>query len=192
MSDIDGLLMALDQRTITQKVELAHDQARAQYPLRANTVDGFDEFAQVIGNYYSYHFEKCVCPGATLPQIEARARAKELLERQYANQGGSLVSAYNDAHDGTHGGMRVLLDIIAENLKAESVERYTREMFDRYVAPHDHRRKVEIIRQFFAACADHLSGCDLEDPGRYATKYEDLIRAYVSGLRRLASLYRNL
>ncbi|MGA2497752.1 MAG: hypothetical protein ABSH20_08425 [Tepidisphaeraceae bacterium] len=193
MSEIQGLLAALDETTITHKVLKAHDQARARYGLRENTVGNFDEFARTIGHYYNYHFGRCISQGGILSSTESSGRAKELLEQHYRPQGGNIVSAYNDAHDGTHGGLRVILDVIAEGLKAESAERYTREAFDRFVAPHDWNRKVEIIRQFFRRCGANLSPwCDTENAERYAANFEELIRAYVNGLRKLSSMFRNI
>lgn len=101
--------------------------------------------------------------------------------------------AYNDAHDGTNGGMRVVLDTIAEGLKAESVERYIRDAFDRYVAPISWEQKVTIIRQFIARCGIHLASSIRSDqPERYAQNYQELIRSYVSGLQRTSSIFRRL
>ena len=68
------------------------------------------------------------------PISEAAGRAKEILEQEYRRRGGDLVTAFH-VHDGTNGGLRVVLDTIAEGLKAESVERYIRDAFDRHVAP---------------------------------------------------------
>ena len=48
------------------------------------------------------------------------------MESEYKRQGGNLMSAYKDANDGTNGGMRIILDAIADHLKEESVERYIR------------------------------------------------------------------
>ena len=75
MSDIQDLLAALSQRTITEQVALPHDQARARYPLWSITVGTFDEFTQVISDYYNYHFSTCVSKGASLTASEASDRA---------------------------------------------------------------------------------------------------------------------
>ena len=127
MPAITSLLAALDERTIAQRVAILHDEARMRFPLRANTVPSWDQFSELIGDYYNHHFTSCVSNGGGLSRSEATGRAKEILEREYRRQNGDIVSAYNDAHDGTNGGLRLVLDKITEGLKAESVERYMRD-----------------------------------------------------------------
>lgn len=193
MPSITGLIHELDERTIAQRVGLPHDETRMRYPLHSNTVAGFDEFSNTIGDYYNYHFTACVSRGGHLSRSEASGRAKELLEKEYRRRNGDIVTAYNDAHDGTNGGMRVVLDTIAEGLKADSVERYTRDAFDRHVAPNSWEDKVEIIRQFIAFCGPLLSSSvSAGQPERYAHNYQELIKAYVDGLQRASSVFRRL
>jgi hypothetical protein len=193
MGTIDTLLAALDERTIARSIGIRHDEVRMRYPLRSNTVDDFNAFSQVISDYYNYHFTACISGGGSLSPGEAAGRAKELLEREYRRANGDIVTAFNDACDGTNGGLRVVLDKIAEGLKAESVERYIREMFDRHVAPNAWEQKVEIIRQFIACCGVHLSASIRADqPERYAHNYNELIRSYVDALERTSSVFRRL
>jgi len=193
MNAIETLLAALDERALAREVGLAHDEARLHFPLKHNTVDTFDEFTAIIGNYYNHHFSRAIAGRAKLPEPEARSRAKELLEREYRRRHGDIVSAFNDAHDGTNGGLRVILDTIADGLKAESIERYARDVFDRHVAPNSWEDKVEIIRQFIARCGLELSSSIQRDqPERYAQNYRDLIEAYVQGLRQTSSVFRRL
>jgi len=180
MSSLENLLGAMDEVTIAQSVGISHDEARMNYSLTQNTVGGFDEFTDVISDYYNYHVNHCVVHGGYLSSSEAAGRAKELLEQEYRRQGGNMITAYNDAHDGTNGGLRVVLDKIAEQLKTESVERYLRDAFDRYVDPTSWEQKVEIIRQFLTHYGHLLSSTiRVDQPERYAQNYEELIRAYV-------------
>ena len=191
MGNIDTLLSALDERTIASKIAISNDETRMQYPLRSNTVSSFDEFSNIIGDYYNYHFTKCVSGGGSLSTAEAGGRAKEIIEREYRKRGGDIVSACNNAQDGTNGGMRAVLDIIAEGIKAESVERYIREMFDRHVSPNSWEDKVNIIRQFIRRCGGELAGSvDLQQPEAYASNYEGLIRSYVIALQQTSSMFR--
>ena len=104
MASIHSLLAALDERTIAQRIGIANDETRMRYPLRSNTVRSFDEFSNVIGDYYNYHFTSCVSGGGSLSRAEAAGRAKEILEREYRRQsGGDIVGAFNDAHDRIRG-----------------------------------------------------------------------------------------
>ena len=193
MAAINSLMTELDERTIAQRLAIAHDEARLQYPLQANTVGSFHQFGNIITDYYNYHYTRCVSRGGRLPASESYGRAKELLEREYRKRGGDIVSAFNDAHDGTNGGMRVVLDTIAEGLKAEVIERYITDCFDRYVTPNSWEQKVEIIRQFISYCGNMLSSSVAAgQPQRYAHDYSGLIRSYIEGLQRTSSMFRRL
>lgn len=193
MSNASELLKALDERTIAQKVGIPHDEARAQYPLRRNTVGTFDEFSAVIGDYYAYHFTRCVARGGSLPNVEAQGRAKETVTQEYRRRRGDVMTAFGDARDGTNGGLRHILDIVADSLKAESVEHYIGEMFDRYVARDNWEQKVQTIRDFISQCGVDLStSIDTAHPERYAQNYVELIRAYINAKAQVSSAFRRL
>ncbi len=193
MGSITSLLSAINEQTIARRIGIPHDEARMRYPLRSITVGSFGEFSDVIADYYNYHFTSCVSHGGTLPRSEAASRAKELLEREYRRQSGDIVTAFNDGSDGTNGGMRGVLDKLADGIKAESVERYIREMFDQHVAPNAWEEKVSIIRSFISQCGAYLSSSiHSHQPERYAQNWQELIRAYVAGLQRTSSIFRRM
>ncbi len=193
MVSIGNILSSLDEKTIAQRVGIPHDEARMRFALQCNTVADFDAFSNAIADYYAYHFRQCVSNGGSLSRAEAAGRAKELLEQEYRRRNGDIVSAFNDAHEGTNGGMRAVLDTIAEGLKAESVKRYTREVFDRSVAPSSWEDKLEIIKQFICRCGMDLStSIRADQPERYAQNYSELITSYVEALQRTSSVFRRL
>ncbi len=191
MGSINALLDALDERTIARKIGIQNDETRMAYRLHSNIVSSFDNFNDVIADYYNYHFTRCVSGGGGLSRSEAGGRAKEIIEKEYRKRGGDIVSAYNNAQDGTNGGMRAILDIIAEGIKAESVERYIRDVFDRHVAPSSWDEKVDIIRQFILYCGGQLDGSvRAAQPEAYASNYEQLIRSYVNALQQTSMMFR--
>ena len=193
MATIDSLLSAIDEQTIAKQIGIPHDEARIHFSLESNTVGDFDEFTSLIGNYYNHHFSTCVSNGGSLSSADASGRAKEILERDYRRRNGDLVSAYNNAHDGTDGGVRAIVDILAEGLKAEAVERYIRDMFDKHIAPNSWEDKVEVIRQFIDRCGGQLSpAIQADQPERYAQNFNELIRSYVAGLQQTSSIFRRL
>lgn len=191
MGSLDYLLAMIDEQAIARNVSIPHDEARMRYSLRKNTVSNFDEFAGLIADYYNHHVSQCVMHGGYLSRTESAGRAKQILEQEYRRQGGTIVTAFNDAQDGTNGGLRVVLDRIAEALKTESVERYIRDAFDRYVAPNSWEQKVDIMRQFISRFGHLLSSSiRANQPERYAHNYEELIRSYVDSLKRTSSIFR--
>lgn len=193
MSSIDSLIQALDERTIAQRVGRKHDDARVRYRLDSSTVPSWKEFEDQIGGYYSYHYAQCVSVGGRLDPGDARSRAKELLEREYRRKRGDIVAAFTDARDGVNGGLREVLDILAEGLKAEAIQRYVRNCFDSHVPPPDFESKVEYIRELFERLGPHLAGSvQLDRPERYAREYQTVIEAYVEGLRQTSSVFRRL
>ena len=190
---IQNLIAELDERALAQAVGIPHDEMRMRYRLRSNTVANFDDFSLIIAHYYSVHFTTCISGGGRLSRNQSASRAKEIIEREYKRKGGDIVTAFNDAKDGTNGGMRRILDIIAERLKEEAVEYHIRDTFDRYVTPNSWGQKVEIIKQFIQRYGGFLGAAIRPNqPERYAQNYQELIRSYVSALRATSSIFRKL
>ena len=193
MAKIDTLLNALDERSLAQYVGIGHDEARMHYSLRYNTIRTFDEFSDLIGDYYNHHFSRCVARGGSLSTAEAVSRAKQILEKEYRKRHGDISAAFNNAYDGTNGGMRAILDLLAEGIKAEAVENYIREVFDRLVAPNSWEDKVQIVSEFINRCGGLIaSSIRADQPERYAQNYNDLIRSYVDALQQTSSMFRRL
>jgi hypothetical protein len=91
------------------------------------------------------------------------------------------------------GGMRVVLDTLAEGLKSRAVGNYVRDVFDRHVAPHSWEDKVEMIRQFIAQCGAYLSASIQTDQvERYAHDYYPLINEYLRSLHSTSAMFRRL
>jgi len=193
MINIQNLINEIDETNLSREVGIHHDHARISYQLHSNTVNSFAEFTSIIGDYYNHHFSTCISSGGSLSDHEAASKAKELLERHYDRQNGDIVTAFNDAYNGTNSGLRSILDIIADGLKVGSMNRYIRNVFDQMIAPNRWEDKVEIIRQFIEYCGFQFSTALHKDQAeRYASNYKGLIQAYVNGLKETSSIFRRL
>lgn len=189
---ITSLTAMLEERHIAREIGIPHDEARMRFSLQSNTVGSFEEFTELLADYLNHHHAECLT-GGRFSHSEAASRAKEIVGQEYRRKGGDIVSAYNDAHEGTNGGMRAVLDIIADRLKTESVENYIQDVFDRIVAPNSFEDKVTIMTQFISAFGSQLSTSIQQDrPERYAHDYKNLIRAYVVSLQNTSSMFRRL
>ena len=192
MVSIKALLEELDERVIAKKVGIPNDEARISFEIKKNTVENFDEFSRIIGDYYNHHVKQCVSRGGSLSPSEASGRAKEILNREYRRHSGDVVTAFNDSHDGLNGGLRFVLDTIANSIKSECVELYIRDVFDRHVTPNSWDKKVEIVRQFINQ--NRLvfgSSINRGPPEEHAHNYEKLIRSYVNGLKETSNIFRS-
>jgi hypothetical protein len=193
MVSIKTLLAALDERQIAREVGLPRDEARNSFRLQRNTVETFREFEDILADYMSHDFSCCVAKGASLRRCDALGEAKRLIENQYRRRGGNIVTAFNDAQQGTHMGVRGLLDMLCEAKKAIALEDYVRDCFDRHVAPNAWAEKVELMRQFLQAVGPILDkSIDINDPERYAADYTDLVRGYTDSLEQTSSMFRRL
>ena len=191
MAAIDSLLAELNERTLAQRVAILHDEARLRYMLRRNTVDSFAEFSEVITDYYNHHCR--LVSGAPVPDAEALGCAKDILEHAYRRRHLDIAMAINDAVEGTNGGIRAILDLIADGLKEEFLRRHVRNVFDRYVTPNKWDEKVEIMRQFIQRCGPPFgSAIQADAPERYAFHYKDLVNDYVEALRKTSPAFRQL
>ncbi len=74
MAVIDNLFRELDETYIAKEVARAHDSARMRYALSSNTVRTWDEYAEVVADYTSYHHRCCVAEGGTLGGTDAVGR----------------------------------------------------------------------------------------------------------------------
>jgi len=192
MSTIDNLLKAMNESTISREVGLKHDNARIRYQLQNNTVTSYEEFIQIIGDYYNFHF--CFVRGCgSMAQSDAQAEARRIVEQAYRRDNGDIVSAFRDASDSLNSGMRGILDKIAEALKFEDIESYIKAVFERYVSPASWEQKVEIIGQFIHKYGPVISSLvEVDRPEQYAQNYQELIRLYMENLRRCSSVFRRL
>lgn len=193
MSAFDDLMNEINELTIARQVALPHDEALLSFRLRSNVVGDFDEFRAITGTFCAHQFNHCIARGGSLSPVDAEGMAFEIIEQDYRRRGGTIVTAYNDAHTGTNGGFLGVLRIVNEGLKSQSVERHIRNAFNKYVTPNSWEQRVEIIRQFFRKCGALLSSSiDLDHPERYARDCEAIIREYSRGLQSISSSLRRL
>ena len=193
MVSYDSLARALDEREIADRVAIPHDDVRARYALPKNRVATFGEFTEWITSYYIYHYTTCVAPGAHLNRADAASEAKNVLESQLRRGEGDINTYFVRARDGLDGGMRVVIDTLAEGLKGRAVTNYVRHVFDQHVSPESFKDKVEIIRQFIRSCGPQLSASIRADEiERYAHDWQALVNEYSHSLQRTSAMFRRL
>lgn len=184
---IDDLLDEISPELVAQRVGSAHDTARLSYSCPVRGIATLSDFETAITDYYQHHFTSCIGRGGRISQVNARGRAREIVDASYRSRGGNFLSAFRECRDGIGHGLRGILDIICDELKAEGEERYIRDAFDRHVCPSSWRDRVDIMRQFLERYGTYIPCEGRRTPEEYANDYEDLILAYVHALRKVRS-----
>lgn len=192
-TELQQLLDALSETAIARNVYEKHDDVRSKYTLESNKVSSEDEFYSIVGDYYNYHYSATITQGGQMREGKATQQATKALERAYRRKGQDSTLAFRNAQQGLDGGLRRVLDAIADEIKAEDEEDYMDEVFAKYVKRHTYEKRVEIIRQFIDHC-DALLGEEIERsrPEAYADNYKDLIRSYLHTARGISQKFRSM
>ena len=189
---VESLLSALNEVTIAREVGTAHDNARMAYRPALQRIDSYEAFEDLVGDYVIYHHERCVARGGQLSRAQAIGMGEAMLDQAYRREGGNKLTAFHDVRDSTNGGVRSIFDRLADAFKEEAVEFYMRRVFANHVSPEDWTGRVALMREFLNVYGHLLDpSIDLDSPERYTSKTEEIIRAYISGLRRTSNMFRS-
>ena len=191
MPDAKTLINEIKNETFDENEGYKHDVARMEYREPMPLVKTYEEFSWLIGDYLNHHNSICNSTGLRLPEYKARSLAKEILNQAYQRRGGNIDSAFKDACERANGGVRYILDVLADELKAKAMELYIRDAFDRNVAPNSWSQKVEIVAQFMRLNYHLISSKIREQPPeQYAHNYEELIRSFINGVQQASNVFR--
>jgi len=189
MDRIDALFLALDDVTVAREVTKKHDDARMAYPLPPE-INTYEDFLTVLGDYYQYHYSKCIVIGGTMTSYDAKGEALNLASQVNRKD---PMEMFRDAEYGTNGGIRNILDKIVDELKNRSSQNYSRSVFSKYVKKDDPKDCEEIARQLVGKYK-HLLGSDIDsnNPERYKDKLEELILEIVQAITHYGKGYRRV
>jgi hypothetical protein len=189
---VNDVLERISEQSLAQTMGLAIDHARVSYLLESALVESADEFFRVITAFY-LHLLRHTCVQVEYTDKESAApEAYALLERTYTKNGG-INAAILEAREGTHGGLRKVLDDITEHFKKEEQEKYINRILGEVLDPLDWNRKVEFTTIFLNRI-QHLLPEDLKSasPKQFAHHYGQLVRLYVESKDRFANYIHSL
>lgn len=184
---IPQLIHALQPRTVASEVTRAIDLRAMHSPSDFEKLRTFNGYREELGRHYSHVY------GQPLSAAEAEGRAERIVDREYHERGGNIVSAYQDAVESTNGGLLAHRQMITEAIKGEATEYYVQATFSRFFDRSSWEERVEAVRAFIAYCGHDLAGLiDPDNPARYAKDIQELVRSFVAALHRNAALFRRL
>ena len=168
------------------------DAARAAYTLDHVTVESDHEFYEIVASFYLHllrHSRGLAGPGDT---DAAAGRGVALLRRAFADRGGTR-GALAEGTGALHGGMRHVLDAMAEQAKREETEDHVRAVLDTALDPMSQDARVAFTQALLRRIGHLLPPDIAEQPVEHlAEHYQVLVRAYVSAADQLAQQFRLL
>jgi hypothetical protein len=186
---VSELIAAMGVDHLTRAIDIAIDGARASFVIESSSVRTSAEFSAIIESFY-LHLERFTGRGGGPVAInEARANALEVLARAFSRSGG-LAAARAQAISGTQGGLRVVLDQLTEQYKAERQHAHTTALLDR-VERMNWDARVAVVEELTRRCPSLVSPEEAAyGPSRYAAEVQQMLRNYVQSLNsvRLAAL----
>ena len=187
---LEAVLAELDREYLSRSIALPIDTARASYQLDRVTVRSYWEFLDIVTAFYLHlvrHVRLAVNPVSDTAVTED---ALDLLGRAFAGKGGA-DAAQAEAKHGTHGGLRYVLDVLTEQLKAEQLSKFVERVLKEALDPQDWDAKVAFISALLARIGPQLPP-EIRDqpPARFARCCEPLVKAYVESLDRVKEAFR--
>jgi len=192
ISALEVILSEIEATHLTRTIGLPIDTARASYVMNAVTVDSHEEFHDTVSAFH-LHLLRHVRGGCLPEEPDAlSAEALALLERAFSKRGG-LEAALAEAREGTHGGLRSVLDAMTEQYKAEEQAKHIDRIFKEALDPLDWDARVMLMAALLQRLAPDLPE-DIRSapPERFARRWEILVRAYVNSLDKMRDVLRTL
>lgn len=147
--DIDRILRLLDQSRINRDVLMAHDEARETFRLPSMRAHDSREFKWIVTTYYQHHVRHT--GQGTASEEEAFGEVKRLLDGVYNED--PYQEGYNVAlrmgTDGARGGLREVVNQIADALKRRHMQKYMDHVFFDHIDPLSKADNLALSRAFY-------------------------------------------
>jgi len=183
MADLQGLLVALDEQTITENVTQRHDLARERYKVSSLTVSSYPVFMRLVEDYVIYH-RRSTGMGDT-PLYAANSEGMRILDSAFQSLGG-VQGAYQIAVTGLRGGIITILNLLAEAFKKEDERFYIEAQLRYYCNFLSFDDRVALMEQYLARFSRNLpDGVKSRTALELAANYESVIETHLAVIRNI-------
>ena len=188
--NFDNFFHTIDEDA-RNRVAIPHDQARASYPLSSTTVNNWPEFEHYLGDYFCHHCR--VVGGGDFGDVSQNLAEAKTLAMSGAGRNTTIKKLFRDSESGADGGLRQVLDHLANGIKQKFLERYISDKFDAYLSPCNIDEATELMRQFFEKYQHILpTSIDFGKPMYYAANFKEYLNLFAQSMVSVASEFRRL
>ena len=189
---VDLVLREVSAESLAQTIGLSIDTARAAFTLEEVTTTSYDTFHGSITAFYTTAQRHAGMLRDSTADATMAVEAVALTERAFAKKGG-LEAAWAEAQQGAQGGMRFVLDVLADQLKDELQRKHVNRVLKEALDPLDWDARVAFMAVMMERLGPFLPPqIRAAPPERYARHYEEVVRAYVGSFDQVNRLLRAL
>jgi hypothetical protein len=154
--DVSQILGLLNSDLINKCVLQVHDEARERFNAPSMIVRDHQEFLYIVQSYVQHHLE--YVGEGQVSDSYAFEEARMILDRAFGQdqfQEG-YTAALQQATDGADGGMRTILNEMADDIKRKALRAYMDHVYYHHVCVIDKRAHVELGQAFYDRFGDRL------------------------------------
>jgi len=189
-SKFQSILSEIDADALTILFGIPIDSARATYIMDSVIARSPEEFNRTVASFYTHLLRHTRKVSGPINSKAAGAEALSLIERAFSIKGG-FRAALAEAKHATNGGLRLVLDLMAEQFKQEEQEKHINSVLKSALDPLDWDGKVALMREVLKCLEPSLPQEIRSQPTeRFAGHYEVIVNAYVQSINQLKTLFR--
>jgi len=156
---VHDLIDMLHIDKIGRHIESVHNMIREGYEVKKYVVDSYEEFKEVVPDYYQYHLGAWMKAQSPFPADWAFDFALRILDTPIPDvrmskvdglleKKGGFARAVNNARTGRNGGMVGVINDIAEIMKEQAVRHWVTGVFRCGVDPLDFDKRVAFMQEY--------------------------------------------
>jgi hypothetical protein len=189
--DLDIMLSEIDAANLSKTIGNLVDSARISYLPGSIIIDSEEDFQDTVTSFYLHLLRHTKRLAGPVDEMAASAEAYALLEKAFSKQGG-ISAARAEAKSGINGGLRLVLDLMTDQYKVQEQENYVNYVIKKTLDPLNWDDKVAFMRKLLGRLGENLPENALNEPERYASFYEIIVKAYAKSLDELKATLRSI
>jgi hypothetical protein len=137
------ILLELSDISLTQKIGMSFDDARAKYLIKSVTVKDASEFNEAVTGFYIHLLRHTQSLEGHVSRDAATADAIDRIEESFRNAGG-YDTALSEAKFATKGGLRYVFDVMTDQEKSVRKRKYKDMVLKEAIDPLEWEAKVKL------------------------------------------------
>jgi len=169
------ILFEFTDASLTEKIGMSLDEARATYIMKAITVKDASEFNGAVTGFYIHMMRYTQSPEGHISRDAAASEAIEIINKAFRDMGG-YEAALAEGKNGTKGGLRFIFDVMTDHEKSVKIGKYKVMVLKEAVDPLEWDAKVKLTEHIKNHYGRYLPDVfESMEPGQLAHHLEELI-----------------